>query len=144
MSKVLIVEPTIRIPHGELEFAFVRSSGPGGQNVNKVNSKAILRWQVKSSPSLPEEVRARFLAKFQGRISASGQLCLTSQRYREQQQNLTDCLNKLRAMLVAVARSPRRRRPSRPPRWAVERRLHEKRQKAMKKQTRATPRVADD
>ena len=136
MDRDLIVDQRIRIPREELKLTFVRSSGPGGQNVNKVNTKAVLRWHVAASQSLPEDVRARLLAAYRRRISASGQLVLTSQRYREQQRNLVDCLNKLRAMVAAVATPRKRRRPTRCSRAATERRLKEKRQMAAKKQDR--------
>jgi ribosome-associated protein len=136
MDRDLIVDCRIRIPREELKFTFVRSSGPGGQNVNKVNSKAVLRWNVGSSPCLPDDVRGRFLAAYRRRISEAGQLVLTSQRYRDQRRNLLDCLQKLRAMVTAVATPRKRRRPTRPSRAAGERRLKEKRETSTKKQQR--------
>ncbi len=101
-------------PFHEMEFSYVRSSGPGGQNVNKVNSKCMLRWDVFSSPSLRPEVRARFLSRFGSRLTQEGVLILTSDRYRDQKRNQEDCLEKLAEMLALVARPPKVRRPSKP------------------------------
>jgi len=136
MDAALIVGTGIRIPRDELKLTFVRSSGPGGQNVNKVSTKVVLRWAVGSSRSLPDDVRARFEAEYRRRISADGQIVLASQRYRDQHRNVVDCMEKLRAMVAAVAAPPRPRKRSRPPRAAVERRLREKRLTSAKKQQR--------
>jgi ribosome-associated protein len=97
---MLIVNPQLRIPLDEFRFSFARSSGPGGQNVNKVNSKAVLHWPLLASPSLPEDVRARLLAKHRRRLTAAGELLLASQRFRDAGRNVSDCLEKLRAMLA--------------------------------------------
>ena len=92
----------------------MRSSGPGGQNVNKVNSKAVLRWNVAASPSLPADVRERFLAIHRSRLTGEGELIVTSQRYRDQGRNVADALEKLRAMLDRGRRRPKTRRPTKP------------------------------
>ncbi len=68
----LVITPRCQIPLAELEFTFVRSSGPGGQNVNKVNSKAVLRWPAVASPSLPADIRERFLNRYKARLTADG------------------------------------------------------------------------
>src|SRR5580704_4135357 len=96
---VLTVNSRIQIPHEEFTFTFVRSSGPGGQNVNKVNSKAVLRWPILHSVTLPSEVRQRFVGRFGRRLTGEGELVLSSQRYRDQGRNVADCLEKLKAML---------------------------------------------
>jgi ribosome-associated protein len=132
---MLEVTPAIRIADEELNFSFVRSSGPGGQNVNKLNTKAVLRWSV-LSPALPEDVRHRFTARFATRINDHHELLLTSQRYRDQKQNLRDCLEKLSAMLRAVATAPKRRKKTRPTKASKERRHTAKRAHSLKKQTR--------
>ncbi len=80
----LTVNSRISIPHEEFEFSFARSGGPGGQNVNKVNSKALLRWPVVTSAALPPDVRARFLARYRSRLTVEGEVIVTSQRYRDQ------------------------------------------------------------
>ncbi|HVC97261.1 MAG TPA: alternative ribosome rescue aminoacyl-tRNA hydrolase ArfB [Pirellulales bacterium] len=136
---MLFVNPRLQIPLAEFEFSFARSSGPGGQNVNKVNSKAWLRWPVMASPSLPEAVRMRLLAKYHNRVTAEGDLLLASQRYRDQGRNITDCLDKLRAMLTDAATPPVRRKKTRPSRGSIERRLDGKREKSRKKQGRRGP-----
>ncbi len=140
---MLEVDARIRIPLRELEFRFARSSGPGGQNVNKVNSKATLRWDVGRSSALSAELRARFLARFAARIGNDGRLSISSQRFRDQGRNVADCLGKLREMLRGVARPPRPRRPTRPSRGAGERRLAGKRLQGAAKRLRARPRADD-
>jgi len=133
---MLIVGRRIRIPLREFSFSFVRSSGPGGQNVNRVATKAVLRWDVGRSPSLPEGVRARFRERFARRLTREGELVLASQRFRDQGRNVADCLEKLRAMLAEVAEAPRRRRPTKPSRGAREERLQEKRERGERKRLR--------
>jgi ribosome-associated protein len=136
---MLIVSSNVRIPLEEFAFTFVRSSGPGGQNVNKVNTKAVLRWAINTSPSLPEPVRQRFLAQFGTRVTNDGELVLSSQRFRDQSQNQRDCLDKLREMLAAVAVPPKRRRKTKPTHGSVVRRRNEKRANSQKKQNRRAP-----
>ncbi len=140
---MLIINRRIRIPLREFDFQFARSGGPGGQNVNKVNTKAILRWEVERSPSLPESVRERFLARFRRRITREGEFVLTSQRFRDQGRNVADCLEKLREMLEEVSRPPVKRKPTKPSRGAKERRLKEKHQRGEKKKRRSRVRGED-
>src|SRR5947209_10363583 len=85
---MLEITPRIQIAEGELHWTFVRAGGPGGQNVNKVASKAVLRWDVGRSPSLPADVKARLLAQQHGRITVQGELLLSSQRFRDQGPNI--------------------------------------------------------
>ena len=133
---MLFVNHRIKIPLKEFHFSFVRSSGPGGQNVNKLNTKAVLRWDVEASRSLPQDVRGRFLRKYPRRVNAEGELVMSSQRFRNQGRNVADCLEKLRAMLESVAQAPRKRKPTKPTRAAAERRLKTKREQSQKKQRR--------
>lgn len=139
VSRTLRINARIAIPRDELQFTFVRSSGPGGQNVNKVASKAVLRWRVSQSASLPEDVRDRFLAHNRRRINDQGELIVTSQRFRDQAKNVDDCLEKLRQLVASAATPPRRRRKTRPPKSAREERLRQKRSIAQKKQRRRPP-----
>ncbi|MGD9634866.1 MAG: alternative ribosome rescue aminoacyl-tRNA hydrolase ArfB [Pirellulales bacterium] len=139
MIEPLRINSRITIPGSELRFSFVRSSGPGGQNVNKVNSKAQLRWSVVASGALPEEVRSRLLTRLASRINDRGELVLVSQRYRDQAKNVGDCLTKLREMLAAAATPPKRRKKTKPRRSANESRLRDKRAKAEKKRGRGQP-----
>ncbi len=133
---MLIVNQRIRIPLQEIQFTYSRSSGPGGQNVNKLNTKATLRWSVTNSPSLPDDVRQRFATRYRNRITTDGDLLLAGQRYRDAARNTNDCLQRLRAMLAAVATAPRVRKPTRPTKASVRRRLTDKRRQAEKKQRR--------
>jgi ribosome-associated protein len=139
-DEILTVTRRIRIPVREFEFTFVRSSGPGGQNVNKTATKAQLRWPVADSPSLPEDVRDRFVKKYNRRITTGGELILTSQRYRYQSRKAADFLEKLRGMLSDVAVPPKPRKKTRPTAGAKRRRLKQKREKSQKKQLRRPPR----
>lgn len=136
---MLEVNDRIAIPLKELDFTFSRSSGPGGQNVNKVNSKVTLHWAVTASPSLPDDVRERFVHRFANRISVEGKVVITSQRYRDQGRNVADCTEKLRAMIAEAAVAPRQRKKTKPSRGAKERRLREKRAASAKKQLRRLP-----
>jgi ribosome-associated protein len=141
-ERFLIVTPQLRIPLDEFLFTFARSGGPGGQNVNKVNSKALLRWRVLESPSLDERVRARFAEQNRHRITEAGDFILTSQRFRDQPKNIDDCYEKLRELLVRAAVQPKRRRPTKPTAGSRRRRLSDKRLRSAAKQLRRRP--ADD
>ncbi len=138
-ARMLEITPTLRIPHDEFQWAFVRSSGPGGQNVNKVSSKAQLRWAIAASPSLPPAVRQRFLERFAARITTLGEILITSQRFRDQRRNEEDCLEKLREMLLSVARAPTPRKKTKPSRGSIERRREGKREQSEKKRSRRPP-----
>lgn len=140
---MLVVDERIRIPLRELRFDFARSSGPGGQNVNKVATKAVLHWDVARSRALPESVRERFVVKYRRRISKEGELVLQSQRFRDRGRNVAACTEKLRQMLLEVATPPKRRRPTRPGRSAIERRLSTKRRAGTRKRLRRPPREED-
>jgi len=140
---ILFVNDRIQVPLAEFEFTFARSGGPGGQNVNKVNSKAVLRWQVTQTQSLPYDVRARFLNKYASRLTIEGELILMSQKYRDQPSNIEDCLQKLREMLEAVATAPTPRRATRPTLASKTRRIESKSQNSVKKQQRRAPRSDD-
>jgi ribosome-associated protein len=138
-GKHLVVSRRIAIPLAEFEFTYVRSSGPGGQNVNKVSSKAVLRWDVAGSPSLPDDMRQRFVARHRNRIGVAGEVVIASDRYRDQRRNAADCLARLQAMLSAVATPPKPRRATKPSRAAVQRRLTSKQAHSEKKRLRRPP-----
>jgi len=130
------VTRSISIPREELRFTYVRSGGPGGQNVNKTATKAVMRWDVAGTPSLSDDVKARFLEKFANRLAGGGELILTSQRYRDQVRNTEDCIAKLQAMILQVAQPPVPRKKTKPSRAAARRRLEDKRRTSEKKQSR--------
>lgn len=138
---MLSINPNLQIPEDEFRFRYSRSSGPGGQNVNKVNTKVSLHWAVRTSPSLPESVRRRFCAKYHGRINKEGELVLHSQRFRDQSRNIADCLEKLREMLEESARVPKVRKKVKPSKASKERRLKAKKQLSQRKQGRRPPSV---
>lgn len=133
----------LRLPLAELIWSYSRSSGPGGQNVNKVSTKARMEWPVAENSSLPEAVRERFLARYASQINSRGMLVLASQRTRSQQQNRHDLLERLRQMLEEVAEAPARRRRTRHSRASRARRLAEKRRRSQTKQTRRPVRQED-
>ena len=133
---MLVVNARIRVPDSELALSFARSSGPGGQNVNKVSSKAVLRWPVARSAALPVDVRERFVRKYRSRLTGDGDLVLTSQRYRDQGRNVADVRRKLTEMIASVAAPPKRRRPTKPTKASVERRIKSKQARGRTKQLR--------
>ena len=120
----------------ELHFDFIHSSGPGGQNVNKVATAVQLRLDVAHSPSLPEEIRERLVKLAGSRITREGVLVITANRYRTQEANKEDALNRLVMLIREAAQPPRKRRATHPSRAAVERRLEKKRRQAHKKRQR--------
>ena len=138
---MLVVNDRLKIPLNEFHFSFARSSGPGGQNVNKVNTKATLRWDVTNSPSLPEGVRGRFIEQNRRRMTGDGEVIMTSQRYRDQGRNVADCLAKLRDLLETATVVPKTRKKTKPTRAAKRRRLNDKRKKSEKKQLRKSPKL---
>lgn len=135
------ISAQIAIPRRELRFTFVRSSGPGGQNVNKVASKAVLRWSVRDSDSISEAVRNRLLTRAARQVNDRGELVLTSQRFRDQSRNIGDCLDKLRNLITAATKTPIPRKKTRPTKAAKEARLGAKRATAEKKRRRTPPTI---
>ena len=140
---MLTVNDNLNIPLAEFRFSYSRSSGPGGQNVNKVNTKATLRWKVGENESLPIGVMVRFRRAFPNRINVDGELVLHSQRYRDQGRNVSDCLEKLRAMVASVALPPRVRRKTKPTKGSVARHKKNKEIQSRKKHFRKPPKRDD-
>jgi ribosome-associated protein len=135
----LSVTDTLSIPLDEFRFEFARSGGPGGQNVNKVNSKAVLRWRPGDSPSLPPAVRDRLLRAVGSRLTNEGELLVTSQLTRDQSRNIDDCLEKVRLLVLAAARPPKSRRASRPTLASKVRRVESKLRRSTTKKLRRKP-----
>jgi ribosome-associated protein len=138
------VSSRVSIPFSELDFRASRSSGPGGQNVNKVNSKVTLRWDPVHSEALPDELRQRFLQTYASRLTRGGEVLIQSDRFRDQAKNKADCLAKLQALLRAVAQPPKRRRPTRLSKAKKEARLSEKKQRSSVKAARTRKTDWDD
>jgi ribosome-associated protein len=136
---MLIVNDQIAIPLEEFRIEFARSGGPGGQNVNKVASKAVLRWSPADSPSLPGPVRDRLLRLLAARLTGAGELLVTSQRTRDQGRNVADCLDKVRRLVLAVASPPKPRRPTRPTLGSKVRRVEAKVRRSRAKDLRRKP-----
>jgi ribosome-associated protein len=132
------VTSTITLDESELEITFVRSSGPGGQNVNKVATAAQLRFNVVESRSLPDDVRERLIAQAGSRLTREGVLIITARRFRTQERNRSDAVERLVAMIRAAAVPPKKRRRTRVPRAARARRVEAKRRRSATKRLRGT------
>jgi ribosome-associated protein len=124
------------IPEAELRLSFARSGGPGGQNVNKVSSKAVLRFDALTSRSLSPDVRERFLTRHKSRVTKAGEVVIHSDEFRDQPKNIQACYDKLRAMVLSVLRPPKKRRPTKPTRGSKVRRLKDKKSRSELKASR--------
>jgi len=134
------VTPHIAIDESELEETFVLSSGPGGQNVNKVSSAVQLRFNVALSPALPEPVRFRLMQLAGSRLTKGGVLVLTCRQYRDQSRNRTEARERLFELIREAAVVPKKRRATKPSRRAKEKRLQHKKKHAELKRARGRPR----
>lgn len=133
---MLDITSNISLAESELHFSFICSPGPGGQNVNKLATAALLRFDVLNSPSLPDAVRARLLALLGKKITSQGELLIKATRYRTQERNKQDALNRLKLLIQQAATVPKKRKKSKPTLASKERRLASKKQHAKNKSWR--------
>jgi len=133
---MIFVTSAIAVPEDELVFDFIRSSGPGGQNVNKVATAVQLRFDVLHSPSLPDDVRIRLVRLAGKRLTNDGVLVITARRHRNQRENRDDAVERLVEMIRLAAVPPKKRRKTRPTAASKTRRLEDKRRKSRVKRMR--------
>ncbi|MCO8122275.1 aminoacyl-tRNA hydrolase [Stieleria sp. TO1_6] len=133
----LYINARLTIPSSELGITAARSSGPGGQNVNKVNSKITLRWSPRKCTLIDPAWRARFLSRNANRINREGELVLHSERYRDQPRNLADARQRLVELLLDCREPAKQRKKTRPTLGSKRRHKEAKTQKSQKKQNRS-------
>jgi ribosome-associated protein len=133
------VTPRIQIPESELSERFIRSPGPGGQNVNKLATAVQVRFDVAGSPSLPEDVRARLMRLAGRRLDGAGVLTIEAHRFRTRERNREDALERLIDLICRAAHRPKPRVATRPTRASKERRLESKRARSATKRLRGGP-----
>ncbi|NIP39449.1 MAG: aminoacyl-tRNA hydrolase [Candidatus Dadabacteria bacterium] len=135
----LQITPSLSVDLAELTFEFIKSAGPGGQNVNKVSTGVRLRFDILNSASLCSEVKSRLFKIEKNRINKEGILIIESQKYRTQEANKKDLLRKFSELLIEASHKPKKRVKTRPSRKSVERRLDTKSRRSKLKQSRKKP-----
>ena len=136
---MLQITPTISLDEKELIFEYIRASGPGGQNVNKVATAVQLRFDVQGSPSLPPDVKTRLARLAGSRMTESGSLLIEAKRYRTQEHNRTDALERLATLIRKALERPKPRRATRPSLASQTRRIEAKKQRGLTKRNRKSP-----
>lgn len=143
-ATMIQITPTLAIGEAEIIEEFVRGSGPGGQNVNKVSSAVQIRFNVRTSPTLPEDVRQRLIRLAGSRVTADGELIITARSHRDQPQNRAEALRQLIALIQRAAERPKAHLKTRPTRAAKQRRLDTKRHAGQIKRLRQTRHSVED
>jgi ribosome-associated protein len=137
---MITVTPSLSIDDNEIKLHFVRASGPGGQNVNKVSTAVQLRFDVGNSPSLPGDVRTRLIRLAGNRITQDGILIIEARQFRTQERNREDAIERLAGLVRRAAEKPKPRKKTRPSRVAKERRMESKKLRSnVKKMRQAAP-----
>ena len=143
MSEPIAITAAIAIDAGEISESFIRGSGPGGQNVNKVSSAVQLRFDLMGSPSLGEEHKRRAASLAGSKLTKEGVIVITAMRFRAQEQNRADALARLVTLLAKSAEAPKRRRPTLPTLGSQQRRLDHKTQRGATKRLRGDKPIPD-
>lgn len=135
-SHALRIVDDLELPNNELHLSFARSGGPGGQNVNKVETKAILRFDIQGSRTLGTEDKQTLTSRLASRLTSGGEIVVQAGRYRERERNIEDARERLARLLRTALSKPRVRKPTHPGRASRERRLAGKRRRSQQKQAR--------
>ncbi len=141
---MISITPTIAIDESEIKLEFIRASGPGGQNVNKVATAVLLRFNVNRSPALTAGMRARLIRLAGKRVAEDGTLIIKAQRYRTQERNRQDALDRLIKLIRKAIQRPKPRRKTRPSQASRQRRLADKRHRGATKRLRRSVAGSDD
>ncbi len=120
---MIIISRDIQLDESEVKFTFIRSPGPGGQNVNKIASAVLLRFNVSHSASLPEDIRERLLALIGKKITSRGDLIIKASRFRTQERNKQDAIDRLQVLIRRILTAPKKRRKTKPTLASKQRRL---------------------
>lgn len=127
---------SIQIPFAEMDFTYARSRGPGGQNVNRTNSAAILRWNLWASHAVTSEIKERLATKLQSKLTVDGDLIIRSEVHRDQDQNRSECIRKLHETLQKALFVPKKRVATKPTRSSQRKRVDEKKRNSEVKSLR--------
>jgi ribosome-associated protein len=139
MSTPLVINDKVTLPGSDLEWTAVRSSGPGGQNVNKVASKVELAFDFESSVALPDSAKTRLRQLAKNQLDAEGRIYIKSERTRDQVKNLADAREKLKELVLKALAVPKTRKPTKPSKAQKAKRLTNKKKVAAKKASRRRP-----